>query len=239
VLRISVVVPFRNEERHIGRCLAALENQEPFAGDHETVVVADRSTDGSAAIIRRFPRVRLIEAPTSGPYGARNAGVRETEGDLIAFTDADCERPTGCAESPKVSTAGTSRSRSVRGYRAQTGFCSRSSPPTRRRKTSTCSIAATATCTTPRPTTWPSGDARSRSSAASRSGGVEETRSSFGGSWKRGRFAGGGLLRLADGGAPPRGGGGAVRDYYGTCLAYGKSMRRLGGPDVSWRSWND
>jgi glycosyltransferase involved in cell wall biosynthesis len=91
VLRISVVVPFRNEERQIGRCLAALENQEPFAGDHETVVVADRSTDGSAAIVRRFPRVRLIEAPTSGPYGARNAGVRETEGDLIAFTDADCE----------------------------------------------------------------------------------------------------------------------------------------------------
>jgi glycosyltransferase involved in cell wall biosynthesis len=188
VLRISVVVPFRDEERHIGRCLAALENQESFAGDHETVVVADRSTDGSAAIVRRFPRVRLIEARTSGPYGARNAGVRETEGDLIAFTDADCKpardwlrriaealdgRNVEVAVGPRLTGADGFLLSLVTAYEkakdqyvfggghSDLYYASANKMAVRRR-------------------IW-------KSSAASKSGGVEETRSSFGGSRKRAR----------------------------------------------------
>jgi glycosyltransferase involved in cell wall biosynthesis len=93
-VRISVVVPFRNAERHIGRCLAALGRQEPFAGSYEVVAVDDHSADRSAAIAARAG-VRLLTSPGDGPYAARNAGIRATGGDVIAFTDADCEPARG------------------------------------------------------------------------------------------------------------------------------------------------
>lgn len=90
-MRITVVVPFRNEHRHIERCLTALTRQEPFPGEYEVVAVADVSTDGSASIVRGFRSVRLIRSSDAGPYAARNAGVAEADGDVVAFTDADCE----------------------------------------------------------------------------------------------------------------------------------------------------
>jgi glycosyltransferase involved in cell wall biosynthesis len=90
-VRITVVVPFRNEHCHIERCVTALTRQEPFPGEYEVVAVADGSTDGSASIVRGFRSVRLIRSSDAGPYAARNAGVAETDGDVVAFTDADCE----------------------------------------------------------------------------------------------------------------------------------------------------
>jgi glycosyltransferase involved in cell wall biosynthesis len=99
-VRISVVVPFRNEERHIGRCLTALTAQEGLDGGYEVVAVADRSSDRSAEIARRFPAVRvLLDSHAPGPYAARNAGIAASSGEIVAFTDADCEpRPDWLSE---------------------------------------------------------------------------------------------------------------------------------------------
>jgi glycosyltransferase involved in cell wall biosynthesis len=90
-VRISVVVPFRNAETHLARCLGALVAQEPPAGGYEIVAVDDGSTDRSAAIARRFPEVRVLPSPGRGPYAARNAGIAAGTGELIALTDGDCE----------------------------------------------------------------------------------------------------------------------------------------------------
>src|SRR2546421_3245342 len=87
---VSVVVPFRNAERHVGRCLRALESQLPFGGSYEIVMVNDASTDGSAAIVGRFP-ARLVSENGRGAYAARNRGVALSTGSTIAFTDSDCE----------------------------------------------------------------------------------------------------------------------------------------------------
>lgn len=89
-MRISVVVPFRNADRHIGRCLDALADQEPFGGDAEVLVVDDGSTDHSAQIAATSA-ARLVRSDGRGPYAARNTGIRASEGDVVAFTDADCE----------------------------------------------------------------------------------------------------------------------------------------------------
>ena len=89
-MRISVVVPCQNAERHIERCLDALASQEAFAGDFEVIVVDDRSTDGSAELVERRG-LRLLRSHGRGPYAARNAGIRASSGDVVAFTDADCE----------------------------------------------------------------------------------------------------------------------------------------------------
>ena len=94
--RVSVVVPTRNRSGLLLRLLTALAAQtstEPF----EVVVVDDGSTDGSSDQVRaaanRFPfRLELVQSrQSSGPAGARNRGWRAAQGELIVFTDDDCQ----------------------------------------------------------------------------------------------------------------------------------------------------
>jgi len=89
---ISFVVIAYNEERHIGRCLEAIESQAGIA-DHEVIVVDDGSTDGTADVVRdkqsRYESLRLIEQPNRGRGASRAAGVRAASGELIAMVDAD------------------------------------------------------------------------------------------------------------------------------------------------------
>jgi glycosyltransferase involved in cell wall biosynthesis len=54
----------------------------------EMIVVDDGSTDGSGALARSAG-CRVIETPGIGPAGARNAGIRASESDLLIFLDAD------------------------------------------------------------------------------------------------------------------------------------------------------
>src|SRR2546423_9995020 len=88
---VSIVVPFRDASRYVGRCLRALESQLPLGGDYEIVMVDNGSTDDSAAIVARSQRARLVSEHKPGAYAARNRGVAVAGGAVIAFTDADCE----------------------------------------------------------------------------------------------------------------------------------------------------
>ncbi|HDH03147.1 MAG TPA: glycosyltransferase [Actinobacteria bacterium] len=89
-MRISVVVPFHNVERYIENCIRALLSQHYPQDCYEIILVDNDSTDGTAAIVRRYPRVRLLSEPKAGAYAARNRGVAESGGEIIAFTDSDC-----------------------------------------------------------------------------------------------------------------------------------------------------
>ncbi len=85
---VSIIIPNRNGEATIGRCLEAA-----FASRYETfevIVADDHSEDGSTAAIERFP-CRLIRLDRHvGASGARNAGAAHARGELLFFTDADC-----------------------------------------------------------------------------------------------------------------------------------------------------
>jgi chlorobactene glucosyltransferase len=95
--RVSIVVPARNEEHNIGRCLSSLTAQE--YPDFEVLVVDDRSEDRTAAIVRKHPtgnahRVVLVEGRPLPPgwFGkpwACQQGAEAATGDLLLFTDAD------------------------------------------------------------------------------------------------------------------------------------------------------
>ena len=80
----------RNEARHIADLLDSLVVQEPPL---EIIIVDAESTDGTRGIVERhaarFPFIRLFV--DAGKRGAgRNRGVREAQGDIVAFIDGDC-----------------------------------------------------------------------------------------------------------------------------------------------------
>jgi GT2 family glycosyltransferase len=86
----SVIICTRNGHARIGRCLRAVLAME--GGNHEVIVVDDGSDDGTGdAVAADFPEVRLIRLTPSGLSAARNAGAAAARGDILAFTDDDCE----------------------------------------------------------------------------------------------------------------------------------------------------
>jgi glycosyltransferase involved in cell wall biosynthesis len=82
----------------IGECLAALARQR--GEDKPEVIVVDRCRNGTAEHIRtRFPDVKLVHV--SGPIGIpemRSIGLRESRGDIIAFTEDHCIAPEDWCE---------------------------------------------------------------------------------------------------------------------------------------------
>ena len=85
---VSFVVPVHDGARYLAACLASILSQT--VSPVEVIVVDDGSTDESADIAQSFgPPVRYLHQPHSGAARARNRGVSEAHGDLIAFLDAD------------------------------------------------------------------------------------------------------------------------------------------------------
>ncbi len=89
--RVSVVVPVRNAENTIADCLESILKLEYPAAAFEVVVAENASTDRTMTVLERYShRVRIVHEPRRGSSAARNAGVRQARGALVAFTDADC-----------------------------------------------------------------------------------------------------------------------------------------------------
>lgn len=87
-MEISVIIPVYNGQRFLAQAVNSVLKQTVPPG--EVIVVDDGSTDGSADIARSFPTpVCTIFQENKGPAAARNAGVKEARGQLIAFLDAD------------------------------------------------------------------------------------------------------------------------------------------------------
>jgi glycosyltransferase involved in cell wall biosynthesis len=88
---ISVVVPTRDRPDSLRRCLAALSAQD--AKSLDVVVVDDGSRNRAAleAALGEAPEARCLHTPARGPAAARNLGAVATEGEVICFTDDDCE----------------------------------------------------------------------------------------------------------------------------------------------------
>lgn len=89
-LRASVIVPAYNAAATLPATLAALARQTFPGGDFEVIVVDDGSGDHTAGIAQEAGAL-VIRQENRGPGAARNAGARSARGEILLFTDADCE----------------------------------------------------------------------------------------------------------------------------------------------------
>ncbi len=97
-LQVSVLIPCRNEAKHIERCLANIYGFASPPGGFEVVVIDGMSNDGTRAILsqlqKRYPSLIVLDnLQRTVPYGM-NMGIRRARGEYIVRTDVRCLHPS-------------------------------------------------------------------------------------------------------------------------------------------------
>jgi len=94
--KVSIILPARNEEEFIGKCLDSLVDQD--YANYEIIVIDDSSDDRTSQIISEYVKksskiipVKAQKKPDGwmGKNWACMEGYRSATGDLLLFTDAD------------------------------------------------------------------------------------------------------------------------------------------------------
>ena len=115
--KVSIILPARNEEKFIGKCLESFVNQD--YPNYEIMVIDDSSDDKTWEIIEKYAKksdkVVAVKAESKpdgwmGKNWACIEGFKRATGDLLLFTDADT---TYSKKSPLIG-CGTSAIRKVR-----------------------------------------------------------------------------------------------------------------------------
>ncbi|WP_301929242.1 glycosyltransferase [Ferruginibacter sp.] len=97
--KITIIIPARDEEQHIGKCLQSILSQTYPIDLVEIIVVDDHSTDRTAAIVQSFNQgnIQCIalkdhvnEKLNAYKKKAIEIAISQSRGDLIVTTDADC-----------------------------------------------------------------------------------------------------------------------------------------------------
>ena len=88
---VSVIIPHLNDYDNLDACLTLLQAQS-FPGERTEIIVADNGSSRGLDAVRRIvgSRGQVIEVAERGAGPARNAGVRASHGEAIAFIDSDC-----------------------------------------------------------------------------------------------------------------------------------------------------
>jgi glycosyltransferase involved in cell wall biosynthesis len=87
---VSIVIPVYNSAHIIGRLLESIRELDYPPERYEVLVVDNNSTDNLEAIVAAYPVRLLYERDTQSSYAARNLGIKQARGEIVAFTDADC-----------------------------------------------------------------------------------------------------------------------------------------------------
>lgn len=105
-MKLSVIVPARNERKCVEECLRSLVAQQEegwrLGQEWEILLVDDHSTDQTRAIAESVPGVTVMEAPKlergwTGKNNAVWAGAQAAKGEWLLFTDADTMHEPGSA----------------------------------------------------------------------------------------------------------------------------------------------
>ena len=88
---LSVIIPVYNVENYLNECLDSVTSQT--LDDMEIICIDDGSTDNSPDILKEYSkkdkRIKIITKENGGQATARNLGIKEAQGEYIAFVDSD------------------------------------------------------------------------------------------------------------------------------------------------------
>ena len=88
-MKISVIIPARDEESFIGGCLESIQNAaRNFDGETEVIVSLNRCTDRTEEIARRYGAA-IVKEDSKNLARIRNRGARAATGDVVVTIDAD------------------------------------------------------------------------------------------------------------------------------------------------------
>ncbi len=87
---ISVIIPVRDSESTIEKCLTSIKALNYPQENIEIIVIDDGSNDNTPNILKNINGIKILHTAGIGPSSARNLGIKEATGEFIAFTDADC-----------------------------------------------------------------------------------------------------------------------------------------------------
>lgn len=92
--QVTIVIPAHDEEKGIEKVINGVKNtMKDMNMPYEIIVVDDGSTDKTAEIVKKREDVRLLQHPYNKGYGAAlKTGVKNAEGDIVLFIDADAQQ---------------------------------------------------------------------------------------------------------------------------------------------------
>ncbi len=87
--KVSVIIPVYGAEKFIAKTLDSVINQT--YSNIEILIIDDETRDNSIEICKQFndARIKIISQKNRGLAGARNTGIRNAQGEYLAFIDAD------------------------------------------------------------------------------------------------------------------------------------------------------
>ena len=92
MIKISIIIPVFNAEKHLNKCLDSVLNQT--YDNYEVVIVNDGSTDNSEKIINEYilkykDKIKYFYKDNSGVSDTRNFGISKISGEYFTFVDSD------------------------------------------------------------------------------------------------------------------------------------------------------
>lgn len=94
---VSLIVPVRNEEEHIGRCLASVVAQEYPESALEVILVDGASADGTRAVVAGIAEGRsgwhVLDNPRRALIPGMNLGISRATGDYIGYVNGHSQLP--------------------------------------------------------------------------------------------------------------------------------------------------
>lgn len=91
MIKLSIIIPVHNSEKHIEKCINSILNQT--VSDFELIIIDDGSTDQSYEIIKNLIKekrnIYLYHQSNKGVSATRNLGILKAKGEYITFVDSD------------------------------------------------------------------------------------------------------------------------------------------------------
>lgn len=84
---VSVIIPTYNREKKLPEAIESALNQS--YSSTQIIVVDDGSTDGTAELIKKYPGIEYYYKKNGGQASARNEGLKQAKGTIIASLDSD------------------------------------------------------------------------------------------------------------------------------------------------------